>query len=318
MFKIIGADRKEYGPVTADQIRQWIRENRVNQQTMACREGSLDWVPLGKTSDFTLDFAGAQQPVVPSPTTGALPLHPLPATVSSADLILGAMAADKAFSIIDCFRRGWRLVVENLGLLAGASALVLLIMMGTNLIWYIGWLVSMIIQGPLLGGLYALFLKRMRNQPAKTGDAFAGFGPVFVQLLVTQVITSLLITLSATLFFVGFAIMVVGHQSIVATFFGGMLGFLGLLPPIYLSVAWMFALPLVIDKQLDFTEALSLSHKVVFHHWWRVFGLMLLGSIFASLGLVALIIGFLFTMPVCFAAWMYAYEDLFGGSANRA
>ena len=33
MYKIIGGDQKEYGPVTADQLRAWITEGRVNGLT---------------------------------------------------------------------------------------------------------------------------------------------------------------------------------------------------------------------------------------------------------------------------------------------
>ena len=33
MYEIIGADGKEYGPISFEQIRQWIAEGRVNAQT---------------------------------------------------------------------------------------------------------------------------------------------------------------------------------------------------------------------------------------------------------------------------------------------
>lgn len=46
MYKIIGADQKEYGPITSDQIRQWIAEGRANGQTMVQGEGQNDWRPL--------------------------------------------------------------------------------------------------------------------------------------------------------------------------------------------------------------------------------------------------------------------------------
>jgi hypothetical protein len=46
MYKIIGADQKEYGPISADQIRQWIAEGRVNAKTSICLEGSTEWKPL--------------------------------------------------------------------------------------------------------------------------------------------------------------------------------------------------------------------------------------------------------------------------------
>ena|SRR5438093_207040 len=45
MYKIIGADQKEYGPVTVDELRKWITEGRANGQTLACIEGGA-WKPL--------------------------------------------------------------------------------------------------------------------------------------------------------------------------------------------------------------------------------------------------------------------------------
>lgn len=47
MYKIIGADGKEYGPVSAEQLRQWLNEGRVNKQTRVQVADSTDWVALG-------------------------------------------------------------------------------------------------------------------------------------------------------------------------------------------------------------------------------------------------------------------------------
>jgi uncharacterized membrane protein YjgN (DUF898 family) len=52
MFTIIGADGKEYGPVAADQIRQWIAENRLTRAMSARREGETEWRPLGEFPEF--------------------------------------------------------------------------------------------------------------------------------------------------------------------------------------------------------------------------------------------------------------------------
>jgi hypothetical protein len=52
MFKIIGADQKEYGPISVAQIRQWISDGRLNAQTQAQREGSGDWQPLATFDEF--------------------------------------------------------------------------------------------------------------------------------------------------------------------------------------------------------------------------------------------------------------------------
>jgi hypothetical protein len=54
MYNLIGADQKEYGPVTADEVRAWIAEGRANGQTLARLEGG-PWKPL---STF-LEFAGS-------------------------------------------------------------------------------------------------------------------------------------------------------------------------------------------------------------------------------------------------------------------
>ena len=53
MYRIIGADGNEYGPVSADQMRQWLAENRVNAQTQTLAEGSTDWKPLGSFPEFS-------------------------------------------------------------------------------------------------------------------------------------------------------------------------------------------------------------------------------------------------------------------------
>lgn len=45
-YKIIGGDQKEYGPVTAEQLRQWVTEGRVSGQTLVQPEGETGWRPL--------------------------------------------------------------------------------------------------------------------------------------------------------------------------------------------------------------------------------------------------------------------------------
>lgn len=52
MYKIIGADGKEYGPVSEEKIREWIREGRVNSQTRIQSEGAAGWRPLGEFTEF--------------------------------------------------------------------------------------------------------------------------------------------------------------------------------------------------------------------------------------------------------------------------
>ena len=62
MYKIIGADGKEYGPVSAEQLRQWLNEGRVNQQTRVQAEGSADWQTLGNMPELSQPAPSAVPP----------------------------------------------------------------------------------------------------------------------------------------------------------------------------------------------------------------------------------------------------------------
>jgi hypothetical protein len=62
MYKIIGVDQREYGPISADQIRQWIREGRANASTLCQPDGTTGWRPLASFPEF--GFA-APPPVAP-------------------------------------------------------------------------------------------------------------------------------------------------------------------------------------------------------------------------------------------------------------
>jgi hypothetical protein len=70
MYKIIGADGKEYGPITAEQLRQWIAEGRANSQTKIRQEGATEWKPLMEYPDFATVAASTAPPTLPIlPTT---------------------------------------------------------------------------------------------------------------------------------------------------------------------------------------------------------------------------------------------------------
>ncbi|MFO1514544.1 MAG: DUF4190 domain-containing protein [Verrucomicrobiota bacterium] len=52
MYKIIGADGKEYGPITANQLRQWISQGRASAATKVKLETDPDWQTLGSLPEF--------------------------------------------------------------------------------------------------------------------------------------------------------------------------------------------------------------------------------------------------------------------------
>jgi Domain of unknown function (DUF4190)/GYF domain 2 len=72
MYKIIGVDGREYGPVDAGQLRQWIAEGRANAQTQTLAPGATEWKALGRLPEFAGHFAPSAPPVIGP--TGAWPL----------------------------------------------------------------------------------------------------------------------------------------------------------------------------------------------------------------------------------------------------
>jgi len=75
MFKILGTDGKEYGPVTVGNVIEWIRDGRANLQTKARKGDETEWRTLGDFPEF-----------VPTGTTSPVPAMPdtLPPFVAAA------------------------------------------------------------------------------------------------------------------------------------------------------------------------------------------------------------------------------------------
>ncbi len=65
-YTIIGGDQKQYGPVTEEQLRQWIRDGRVNRQTQAKAEGDAEWRPLSAFPEFADLLGGGKSGSTPS------------------------------------------------------------------------------------------------------------------------------------------------------------------------------------------------------------------------------------------------------------
>jgi hypothetical protein len=143
------------------------------------------------------------------------------------------------------------LLTGNFGLLFGASFFAGLILLVFQLTPLIGPIVDWLLHGVIYGGLYLLFLKKVRNQPASIGDVFSGFSLGFGQLVLTGAVTSLASKIGMVCCFI--------------------------IPGLYLFVAWVFALPLVADKGLEFWSAMELSRKVANRVWFQLFGLLVVG-----------------------------------------
>ena len=70
MYKILGADQKEYGPISLDQLKQWISEGRANAQTQVQVEGTTDWKPLSAYPELAGALAATPSPPPPATAVG--------------------------------------------------------------------------------------------------------------------------------------------------------------------------------------------------------------------------------------------------------
>ena len=52
MYKILGADQKEYGPAPAEVVKRWIAERRLDARSKIRRDGEPIWRPLGEFPEF--------------------------------------------------------------------------------------------------------------------------------------------------------------------------------------------------------------------------------------------------------------------------
>ena len=101
MYTLIGADQKEYGPVSADEVRAWISEGRANGQTLA-RHESGPWKPLSTFPEFVSSLGVTAQPGQPVASTQASLTGRAPETngMAVAGLVMGILSM--TFGLICC------------------------------------------------------------------------------------------------------------------------------------------------------------------------------------------------------------------------
>lgn len=81
MYRIIGGDGREYGPVALEQIQLWIAQRRAGPGTLVRPESSTEWSALNQLAEFASDLAALEPR---SPSGPAVVPPPLPGGRGSA------------------------------------------------------------------------------------------------------------------------------------------------------------------------------------------------------------------------------------------
>ena len=218
-----------------------------------------------------------------------------------------------------CFSSAWDLVTRRFWMYVGVGLLVVLFISCIPI-------VNLFLIGPVLGGFYLLVLRDMRDEPVDFGGMFKGFEK-FVPLMVVGLIQSIpgiifqilqwtldigrILTrrnggpdfyqASGSQFGLaeGMAVIVI----IVAIFV--------LLFSIVWGITFHFAIPIMAENDVSIGEAIKLSAQA---GWGNIGGLIVL-YIFAGLagllGILALCVGIFVAFPMVYAAYAFAYRQVF-------
>lgn len=114
MYRVKGADQKEYGPVSLDQVRQWISEGRLNRFSLLQKEGESSWRPIEQHSEFG-DLLAAS-----TPSSGPLPSSGIP-IAAGAVVVADPQRAASRLQIPAIFM----MILAGLGIVLGVAGLLL-------------------------------------------------------------------------------------------------------------------------------------------------------------------------------------------------
>jgi hypothetical protein len=185
---------------------------------------------------------------------------------------------------------GWDLIKDDLLGYLVATFILLVVGVGSLRIWIP---LGILILGPLLAGFFLMAANHIRTGRPIIGDLFAVFTSprIFWQVLLAALFLGVLV-------FVGLVLLVIP----------GIIG-LGI---------WMFTFLFITDRGLDFWDAMEASRAVARKDYleFALFALVLF--VLNMCGVLAFVVGVLFTLPISFAAITCAYRELIGLSSRPA
>ena len=213
----------------------------------------------------------------------------------------------RVISPLECVKEGWQLIKDQYWLFLGISLVAML-----------GGAVPVVLIGPMMVGLYLCLFAKMRGEPVEFGMLFKGFD-YFTQGLVAAAIQTLpviLIMAVGQVIFVAFTLIIMPRErgdAMPPVFWVALVLFVLLAMIVSLAVhsLFLFAYPLIADRNLSGLEAIKLSYRAALQNLGGIIGLILLISGLSILGVLACYVGAFLVMPISFASYAVAYRRVF-------
>jgi uncharacterized membrane protein len=141
-----------------------------------------------------------------------------------------------------------------------------------------------LINGALIAGFHIFTMKKLMGRNAELGDLFQGFN-FFLQALLASIVI-------ATFVFLGTLCLII--------------------PGLIIAAMYKFTFLFIVDKRMDFWQAMKASHAVVRNDYFGFTMFLILAFLVNVLGALCLFVGLFVTIPVTFAAITVAYREIVG------
>lgn len=300
---------RPHGPVSREEIEALLRSGDLTPASLVWREGTPDWVP-------------AQSVFKPSPSQAEQSAHPDDSSPPGA-------APQAILNVEDCLREGWGAFRQHWKILVTGwilSGLIIPIVLTVPLtiadlvltaalqdqaatasaaLNLLSLLVSCIFSPPLQAGIFLLSLHALRQQP-QLGTLFEPFRKCWVNLvlaaLAVAIVTAIAVAIPVALGVPAFTDKNWVLLAVAASIAIALL--------IFLSLGWLFVLPLVADAGLRPLAALRGSMAMVLSQFFPCFTLAAVLLAINICGVLLCGLGLLITVPYTNTALMAAYRRL--------
>jgi uncharacterized membrane protein len=168
---------------------------------------------------------------------------------------------------------GWRIVKSDI------ASYVLM-----TLVFFLLGSAAGLIQGSLIAGLHIFTIKKILGRKATFGDMFQGLN-FFVPTLLASLVIGLFIGV-ASLFLI--------------------------IPGLVVAAMYKFTYLFIVDKHMDFWQAMRASHEVVRRDYVGFTLFLVLLILVDILGVLCFAVGIFVALPVTFAAITVAYREVVG------
>ncbi|KPJ86807.1 MAG: hypothetical protein AMS18_15130 [Gemmatimonas sp. SG8_17] len=197
--------------------------------------------------------------------------------------------AEPRFSIGDAVRFGWTTATANLALFLMAMVIVVMItafpvLFDSALVAFVSWVLSMVVTL----GIMRMGLRFVDGERGELADLFAN-----IPLIVSYLIASIIVAIVAT---IGFLLLII--------------------PGIYLALRLQFYCWSIIDKEIGPLGSVEHSWTITRGSAWQLFLFAIVLFFINILGLLALGVGLLVTIPLSLVAFAHVYRSLAGSTGS--